>query len=86
MVANIDSIESFILGVEVKVEALGVDDGRHDGGVSFAGKDSPSDVVLGVGKSPLPHQGFEADGCEGIRWGSFFPDFDALGDDDFLPG
>ena len=86
MVANIDPIESFILGVEVKIESLGVDDGCHDGGVSFPGKDSAGDVVLGIGKSPLSHQGLEADGRERIRRGSFFPDFNPLGDNDFISG
>jgi len=86
LISNIDPIESFILGVEVKIEALGVNDGRHDGGVSFAGKDSAGDVVLGIGESPLAHQGFEADGRESICRGSFFPDFNPLGDNDFVLG
>ena len=86
MVANIDPIESFILGVEVKIEALGIDDGRHDCGVSFPGKDSAGDVVLGIGESSLSHQGFEADGRECIRRGSFFPNFNSLSDNNFILG
>jgi len=78
LIANIDAVESFHLRVEIEVETLGINDRIHDGGISLPGKDASGDVVLGIFKSALPHQGIETDHCIGVGGFALFPDFYSL--------
>ena len=84
LVADIDAVESFVLGVHVEVQPLGIDDGIDDGGVSFAREDTAGDIIGGVLESALTHQSFVSDGGKAVGGGALFPNFDSLIDDNLF--
>ena len=86
LVADIDAVEAFVLGVHVEVQPLGIDDGGDDGGVAFAGEDPASDIIGGVLKSALTHKSFIANRSKPVGWSAFLPDLDSLVEDNFLIG
>ena len=84
LVADIDAVESFVLGVHVEVQPLGIDDGGDDGGVAFAGEHPTSDIIGGVLKSALTHKSFISDRGKAVGGGALFPNFDSLIDDNLF--
>jgi hypothetical protein len=86
LVADIDAIEAFVLGVHVKVQPLGIDDGGDDGGVAFAGEDPASDIICSVLKTALTHQSFIANRSKPVGRSAFLPDLDSLIQDNLFVG
>ncbi len=86
LVADIDAIEAFVLGVHVEVQPLGIDDGGDDGGVTFAGEDPASDIIGGVLKSALTHKSFIANRSKPVGRGAFLPNSDSLIQDNLIVG
>ena len=86
LVADIDAIEAFVLGVHVEVQPLGIDDGGNDGGVAFAGEDPASDIIGGVLKSALTHKSFIANRSKPVGRGAFLPNPDSLIQDNLIVG
>jgi len=84
LVADIDAVESFVLGVHVEVQPLGIDDGIDDGGVAFAREDTSGDIIGGILESALTHQSFVSDGGKAVGGGALFPNFDSLIDDNLF--
>ena len=78
LVADIDAIEAFVLGVHVKVKPLRIDDGGDDSGVAFSGEDPASDIIGGVLKSALTHKSFIANRSKPVGRSAFLPNFDSL--------
>lgn len=79
LVPHVNAVESVILGIEVEIETLGIDDGDHDGGIPVAGQNPAGDVVLGIFKTALPHQSIIANDREGVGGFALLPYLDALG-------
>ncbi len=84
LVADIDAVESFVLGVHVEVQPLGIDDGIDDGGVALAREDTAGDIISGILESALTHQSFVSDGGKAVGGGALFPNFDSLIDDNLF--
>ena len=84
LVADIDAVESFVLGVHVEVQPLGIDDGIDDGGVTLAREYTAGDIISGILESALTHQFFVSDGGKAVGGGALFPDFDSLIDDNLF--
>ena len=86
LVADIDAIEAFVLGVHVKVQPLGIDDGRDDSGVAFSGEDPAGDIIGGVLKSALTHKSFIANRSKPVGRSAFLPNLDSLIQDNLFVG
>ena len=84
LVSDINSVEVFVLSIEVEVYPHGVLDCIDDGGVAFAGEHPTGNFVLCGRKSFLFLQSVKPKGSVSLFRFSFFPDFDSLGGDDLL--
>ena len=86
LVADIDAVEAFVLGVHVEVQPLGIDDRGYDGGVAFTGEDPASDIIGGVLKSALTHKSFIANRSKPVGRSAFLPNLDSLIQDNLFVG
>ena len=84
LVSDINSVEVFVLSIEVEVYPHGVLDCIDDGGVAFAGEHPTGNFVLCGRKSFLFLQSVKPKGSVSLFRFSLFPDFDSLGGDDLL--
>ena len=84
LIADIDAVEAFVLGVHVEVQPLGIDDGGYDSGVAFSGEDPASDIIGGVLKSALTHKSFIANRSKPVGRSAFLPNLDSLIQDNLL--
>ena len=84
LVSDINSVEVFVLSIEVEVYPHGVLDCIDDGGVAFAGKDSTGDFVFGCRKTLLALQFIESKSPVRFLRLTLFPDLDSLCGDDLL--